>query len=330
MKELLQNIEAACTQYLSEELDDAGFQKVIDEIPMEIWQEKDSALTIVKTLVENEDLYEVSLKKPGIFAEFICRLLPQTFRENPDYVLSTAEIIADFMDENCEGASSGDLDAVFSCMPQTPWEDNAFATAAANIVIERAYAMYDLNSISEIIPESVWENENELCWLVRSIYNADERNMSTLCLFPEKAWESPKVIDEIFSCFQIAIENDRDWGTAYGNFRGSNEEHLERFLYNVPEKFKSDKELVLNLLGYDYFYDAFHVIYDWIDQSLWFDKDFVMEVMEKDSDAALRVPDVIASDEKFRAYIDENVDLDWIVRGVPEEKIPLWIKNWVE
>ncbi len=79
MEELLQKIEGACEQYLIEELDDAGFQKVIDEIPAEVWQEKDSALKIVKALVENEDLYEVSLGKPGIFAEFICRLLPQGF-----------------------------------------------------------------------------------------------------------------------------------------------------------------------------------------------------------------------------------------------------------
>lgn len=330
MENLLNKIEEACSQYLNEELDDAGFQKVIDEIPAELWQDKDAALTIVKTLVNNEDLYEISLEKPGIFAEFICSLLPQSFRENPNCVISTAEIIADFMDENCEGASCGDLDAVFSCMPQTPWNDSAFSTAAANIVIDRAYAMYDLNCISEIIPESVWENEDELCWLVRSIYNADERNMSSLSLFPAKAWESPKVIDEILSCFQMAIENDRDWGTAYGNFRSSNEDHLKNFLYYIPEKFKSSKDFVLNVLEYDYFCDAFHIVYDWIDQSLWSDKDFVMEVLEKDCEAIVKVSDEIAGDEEFRTYIDENINLEWIFRSVSKERIPQWIKNWVQ
>jgi hypothetical protein len=158
MEELLQRINEACAAYYSEELDDAGFQKVIDEIPAEVWQKKESALEIVKELVENEDLYEVSLKKPGIFAEFICRLLPHGFFEIPDYVLGTAEIIADFMATFDEGTSCYDVDAVFSVMPQTLWEDDQFATAAANIVIDRAYAMRDLHCISNVIPESVWKN----------------------------------------------------------------------------------------------------------------------------------------------------------------------------
>ena len=41
MEKLLQRIEQACAQYLGEELDDAGFQKMIDEIPAEVWQDKD-------------------------------------------------------------------------------------------------------------------------------------------------------------------------------------------------------------------------------------------------------------------------------------------------
>ena len=230
MEELLQKIDEACAQYFNEELDDAGFQKVIDQIPAEVWQEKDSALKIVKALVESEDLYEVSLEKPGIFAEFICRLLPQSFRENPDYILSTAELIADFMGGFDEDVSCYDLDAVFSCMPQTPWEDDGFATAAANLVIERAYSLDDLNCISQVIPESVWKSEDELVWLVRRLYNEDERNMANLSLFPRKAWESAKVIFEILSCLQFALENDRAWGTVYCNFRGDIERYFDGFL----------------------------------------------------------------------------------------------------
>jgi hypothetical protein len=154
--------------------------------------------------------------------------------------------------------------------------------------------------------------------------------MSSLSLFPAKAWDSLKVIDEILSCFQMAIENDRDCGTAYGNFCGSNEEHLERFLYNVPEKFKSSKDFILDILEYDYFCDAFHIVYNWIDQSLWSDKDFVMEVVEKDCEAIVKVSDEIAGDEEFRTYIDENINLEWIFRSVSKERIPQWIKNWVQ
>ena len=328
MEELLQKIEKACEQYLSEELDDTGFQKVIDEIPAELWQEKDSALKIVKALVENEDLYEVSLEKPGIYAAFICRLLPQGFFENPAYVLGTAEIMADFMGGFDEGVSCYDLDAVFSCMPQTPWEDDGFATAAANIVIDHAYSMYDLNCISQVIPESVWKSEDELVWLVRRLYNEDERNMANLSLFPRKAWASEKVVFEILSCLQFALENDRAWGTVYCNFRGDIARYFDGFLYYVPDKFKSDKDFILELLGYDYFCDGFSAVYDWIDQSLWADKAFVIKVLEIDTSALIHVPDQLATDPEFRAYIDENIDLEWEKQYIPQEKMPQWIKDW--
>ena len=84
MEELLKRIIDACAAYYSKKIDDTGFQQVIDEIPAQVWQEKASALEVVKALVENEDLYEVSLNKPLLFAEFICRLLPQGFFEKPD------------------------------------------------------------------------------------------------------------------------------------------------------------------------------------------------------------------------------------------------------
>ncbi len=328
MEELLQKIIDACAAYYLEELDDAGFQKIINEIPAEVWQDKDTALAIVKELVENEDLYEVSLKKRKLFAEFVCSILPQSVREKPDYIFGIAEIIADFMGAFDEGLSSSDLEKVFSSMPHTPWEDEQFATAAANMVIDRAISMYDMNCISEVIPESVWKNENELVWLVRRLYNEDERNMANLSLFPRKSWESAKVILEILSCLQAAIENDRAWGTVYCNFRGDNESYFDGFLYYVADKFKSDKDFILELLDYDYFSDGFHSVYEWMDQTIWSDKEFVLKVLEKDSQAVLKVSDTVATDPEFRAYVEENIDFAWDLGNVPQEKIPQWIKNW--
>ena len=184
MEELLKKIEESCTLYYNNKLDESSFQKVIDEIPAKIWQNSESALAIVKALVENEHLYEISLNKPVFYAEFICALLPQSFRENSDYIIATAKIISDFFVGFGAEVIDVNLNAVFSCMPKTPWDDDRFSTAAANLVIDRAYIM-DLNCISEVIPESVWKNDGELCWLVRRLFNADERNMLYLSLFPK-------------------------------------------------------------------------------------------------------------------------------------------------
>ena len=327
MEELLEKLEAACAAYYSKELDDVGFQNVIDTIPAELWQEKESALTIVKSLVENEDLYEVSFDTPWIYSEFICRMLPRSIFENPDYVLGIAEIIYDFFGEFDEGPSGGDMGKVFSFAPQTVWEDDEFANDAANFVIDRIHTFFDLCCISDVIPDSVWKNENELSWLVRRLYNVDERNMSNLSLFPEMCWESATVIFEILSCLQEALENDRAWGTVYCNFRGSNEVYLEDFLSYVPDKFKTDKDFIQELLGYDYFSEAFHSVYEWMDQAIWSDKEFVLEVLEKDVQAVIKVSEQLATDPEFRAYIDENIDFEWDLMGIPQEKIPQWIKD---
>ncbi len=229
-----------------------------------------------------------------------------------------------------EGARCCDLNAVFSFMPQTLWEDDQFVTAAANIVIDRAYSMYDLNCISEVIPETVWKNEEELRWVVRRLCNEDARNMGHLSLCPRKAWDSAEVIYEILSCLQFALENDRAWGTVYCNFQENNERYFDGFLYYIPDKFKSDKDFILELLGYDYFFDGFSQVYDWVDESLWSDKEFVLKILEMDTSAVIKVPDQLAADEELIAYVKENIDLEDIVQSVPEEKMPQWIKDWIK
>ena len=328
MEELLQKIEEACAAYYSKELDDAGFQKVIDEIPAQVWQEKASALEVVKSLVENEDLYEVSLDKPCIFAEFICRLLPQGLFEKPDYVLWIAEIIYDFFRTFDEGPSCYDVDKVFSFAPQMIWEDDRFANNAANFVIDRAYLFSDLNCVSDVIPDSVWKSEDELVWLVRRLYNEDERNMNQLSLFPEKSWESAKVIFEILSCLQAALENDRGWGTVYCNFRGNNEDYLKNFLRYVPDHFKSDRDFILDLLTYDYFSDSFSAVYDWMAQCLWLDREFVLHVLKVDENAVVMVPDRLAADEPFRVGMEEILDIPWLKGIIPAKNQPQWMKDW--
>ena len=138
------------------------------------------------------------------------------------------------------------------------------------------------------------------------------------------------IIVEILICLQDALGNDRAWGTVYCNFRGNDEGYFKDFLDHVPDQFKSNKDFVLNLLDFDYFLDAFGLVYDWIDQSLWADKEFVMKTLELDESAVLKVSDQLASDEEFRAYVDENFDLEWGTKGVPQEKIPQWIKDWIK
>ena len=327
MENILNKINSSCGSYLLGELDDQGFLDVLSEIPKELWQDSKSALLIVKELSDNEDLYELSMRKDIEYSEFLCGILPENFWENGDNILGAAKIISDAMLEYCDFTSAYDIEPVFAHISQEMWEDKGFAVAAANIVIERANIMEDLNGISSLIPESVWKDENDLCWVVLRICNEDERNMQDLSLFPEKCWESAKVILQILSCLQDALENDRSRGTMYPNFRGSNKEYLEDFLTLVPDKFKSDSEFIYGFLEFDYFVDDFNVVYEWMDQSVWEDKDVVLKALESDCTAIIRIPEQIANNEDISEYIEENIDFEWDLQHIPQDKIPRWIKD---
>lgn len=328
MEKLINKINESCCLYFSDELDDLEFINILNEIPEEQWQEKDSALLIVKELVENEDLFEVSLNQDSEYSKFVCELLPEIFWHSTDNILGAAKIIFDYTSEYYEYASCNDIEPVFSHITPTMWENSDIATAAANFVIERINMLEDLNCISDLIPESVWKDEQELRWAVLRLFNEDERNMNYLSLFPKKSWEHTEIILLILSCLQDALENDRSWGTMYPNFGGNNKEYLEDFLSFVPDKFKSDSEFIYGLLVFDYFSDGLSVVYDWMDQSMWEDKDVVLKALESDCTAIIRIPEQMANNEDISEYIEENIDFEWDLKYVPQENIPQWIKDW--
>ena len=56
-------------------------------------------------------------------------------------------------------------------------------------------------------------------------------------------------------------------------------EIVENLRDRMIEEKVSDKDFVLELLQRDYFIDEFMIIYDWINNDLWNDKDFVLKVL---------------------------------------------------
>ena len=32
--------------------------------------------------------------------------------------------------------------------------------------------------------------------------------------------------------------------------------------------------------------------------------------------------------KEFRAFVEENIDLEWELQYMPQDKIPQWIKDW--
>ena len=62
----------------------------------------------------------------------------------------------------------------------------------------------------------------------------------------------------------------------------------------------------MGFLEYDYFCDAFCVVYDWVDQSLWSDKEFVIAALDNDCDVREYVSEELLSDEEIEKIIEEN------------------------
>ena len=54
----------------------------------------------------------------------------------------------------------------------------------------------------------------------------------------------------------------------------------------------------------------------------------VLQVLDFDTTAVVYVPQEISTDEEIKNYINENIDLKWSMKFVPEEKIPDWIKEF--
>ncbi len=124
------------------------------------------------------------------------------------------------------------------------------------------------------------------------------------------------------------LRSDRYHFTMYPTYRGSNRDYLETFFDHIPDKFRSDDEFVMDFLYHDYFAEEFDMLYDWMDKKLWHDKDIVLKALEVTPSAVIYIPQELSTDEEIRTYIEENIDFEWDLNGIPDEKIPQWIKNW--
>lgn len=90
--EMLNDIQTlvakSCEQFVSGELDSDAFRNILSDIPNGFWMDAESALNMIQILVEDEDLYDMSLKEKVSFPEFIGTFLPETFWKNRDGILT--------------------------------------------------------------------------------------------------------------------------------------------------------------------------------------------------------------------------------------------------
>lgn len=324
----LETITSACEQYVSDLIDENSLREVLANIPGELWGDAGASLSIITILVENEGMYDISLKKNRSFAEFICSFLPTVFWNNRDGILNFTKFIVDNMISWCFFATISDFKDIIQFVSDEVRGDRSFILSVVEMIAERANSLEWNGDFEDIVLESFLNDKDDLLAVVMFIMGANQSNAADFGLVPAAAWEYSEIIFWILSNFQDEYESDRYLCTMYPVFRGSKRDYLESFIQFIPEKFKTDKGFVIGLLDYTYFSDEFDVIYNWIDQRLWSDKEVVLKMLESDVTAIVYVPQELSVDEEIKKYIDENIDFEWDLTGVPAERIPGWIKEY--
>ena len=310
----IKKITEACDRFVKEEIDFEGLKSVFSSIPDELWLDSDAACRMMEIPFCNEDIYYISIDNMNLnISEFVCNLIPEHFWNNKDGILAILDLIYEYTSECTEYVSASDFEAVLDHVTEKMWEDRRFAIELVTKVTERARFIEDLGCVDELIPESFFKDEHDALYVVRQLCDADNRNADDFCIFPEAAWQYPKVILWILSNLEDELLGQSFRFTMYPTFIGSKEEYIASLIEYISDALKSDKSFILELLGYDYFGDAFDLIYDWIDQSLWADKEFVISLIrDVDSDIIKRADEELFKDENFMNALDEIYDLyEW-------------------
>ena len=304
----LETIEGFCKSYANKEMDQEAFCKALAEIPECLWTGKDSSLAMITALVENDDLYEFFQDKCESTPSVIGAMLPRIFWNNKENVLGAIELLIEILFRDFEYANCYEIECIFKNIPQEFWQDRVFALSVVDIISKWARGIEDLGSIDELIPSIVFDAPDKVDYTIISLAQSNNFDATNFYLYPTAAWGRTESIFLMLGYLVDALDGDSY--NMYPTYRGSTQDYLESFLSNVPARFKKDKDFVLEFLGYDALSDGFEALYNWMDKSLWADKEVVMTILDNDFDLLERVSEELMEDEEFKQYLKENFDLD--------------------
>jgi hypothetical protein len=87
--------------YLTECMDEDTFRRSLANIPIALLQDKDSALSMIQPLVENDDMYDIVLKKHMVYPQYIGSFIPKEFWESKTNILAFMEYMIKFIFDYC-------------------------------------------------------------------------------------------------------------------------------------------------------------------------------------------------------------------------------------
>ncbi len=308
LESVIEGITVACKRFVSKEIDFDGLREVFFGVPESLWSDGNAMSKIIEIPLYDDDIYDMAIDMNLNISDFVCELIPQSVWDDKDSIVAILDLLCDYHSECSECVGTSDFEAVFNHVTEEMWEDRPFAIKLVDKVTEWARGIYDLNCVDELIPSSFFKDEYDSCYVISSLCSANNMNAAEFYLFPAAAWQYPKAIIWILS----NLEDELSGGgfTMYPVFGGSKRDYISSLIEYISDSFKSDKDFILEFLEHSYFSDAFDLIYDWIDQSLWADSEFAAAVLcDIDSDAFDRVPNELLEDEDFIAALEDSFDI---------------------
>ena len=253
------------------------------ERKLDLKQKLSEILSEIEELIdEDEDIYDLLCNIPDeLWEDRYCSLtLIETIFDNAGYI---SEYYAP-----CE------------FIPDSFWDDIEMAKAAI-ITIGVNSNKFNIN---EIFPRRCFHNKEILSKIL--YYNSD-----ALYFASKDLQGDPSIVIRALYSLENKIEErhkecEYNWNLSLLDPRKC----LVSLFDNVSEVLKSDKEFILEVLEHNCFEDAFDFIYSWIDENLWENEEFVIEVLKIDFNAIEFVANALTSNEAFLKKLATEIDYD--------------------
>ena len=188
-------------------------------------------------------------------------------------------------------------------IPESFWEDDDCVwTYVATLCDFYDEERIDYN-LTELVSKSVLTNKKILKLLL--YHNYEE----TISYLPSELQTDTDVIFAALEGMEHRIESRED------NYNSmvrplDKEECVNDFLSRLPKELSCDKDFVIRLLDFDSVSDGLEPLYNWIDDKLWSNKEFVLKIVELDEEfPIMKISKELLSDKDFMFSLYQLYDL---------------------
>ena len=201
--------------------------------------------------------------------------------------------------EDLMEADWGEASDFLNNLPDEYWKDSDIAIGLIKQLSYYFNEMDDYN-LNDLIPDIFWEDKYNTIKALKIILPAETFNLSAI--FPSKYWEDYEVASLVISydycgIYEVPphVENYKDlvFQALYTlEERIQNniyyfpaipwemKEHLDYFLSYISKDLKKDQDFILELLEHEFYDKELKLIFNWIDQDLLQNQEFLESVAE--------------------------------------------------